>query len=141
MSSFSTGPSTTQEVLRLASMYLTIVQPSSREDYNSFLEFLTIARKVLIVGVQQGSLIITVECRSLEILEKLWEDYRSGHLLEITQKCLVTVDILRAFHLFELKLTLTIYEEEYRACQEHLLKRPGMNESSPSQALRQWGTA
>lgn len=117
------------------------MNPSLPEKYNNFIRYLEEIKKVLVVDITEGSIIITVECCSLEILEKLWDDYCSGHLREITQKLLVTADVLKAFDLIELKLTMTIFEEEYRACREYLLKRPGMNERSLYQVLRQRGVA
>ena len=144
LSSFSKGFQTVgpsaEDILRMiAEKYLKSINPSSPEELNGFLRYLQQVREVLIVDTEEGSLIIITECRSLEILENLWDDYCSGHLLEITQKCLVTVDILKALDLIEMKLTMTIDEEEYKACREYLLKRPGMNENSPSQVLRQLG--
>jgi len=79
-------------------------------------------RKTLIVDTQSGSLIITVECRSLEMLDELWSDYCTGFLNEMAQIFLVTEEILRELGLTEVKLTTTILEEEYRACQEYLLQ-------------------
>ncbi|KAJ7380183.1 hypothetical protein OS493_010894 [Desmophyllum pertusum] len=80
-------------------------------------------RKVLLVDAQTGSLVITVECSSLEILEGLWEDYCSGYLNQMAQKFLVTDEILKEFGLIEVTLTTTILEEQYRSCREHFLQR------------------
>ncbi|KAJ7393096.1 hypothetical protein OS493_008394 [Desmophyllum pertusum] len=96
--------------------------PSNQEERNDYLQYLEDVRKVLIVDVKRGSLIITVECRSLEILEGLWEDYCTGHLNEMAQKLLVTEDILKEFGLTEVILTTTILEEEYGACRKHFLQ-------------------
>ena len=82
-------------------------------------------RETLYIGNEVGSLIITVECSSLRILDELWEDYCEGNLNEVAQKFLVTEDILTVFGLTEVKLIVTIAEEEYRACREHFLKRAG----------------
>lgn len=70
-----------------------------------------------------------MECSSLEILEELWEDYRSGHLNEIAQKHLITKDILKEFGLTEVKLMTTILREEYTACQQYFLHSAGKSES------------
>ena len=80
---------------------------------------------MIIVDVKTGSLIITVECSSLQILDELWIDYKTGHLNEMAQKYLVTEDVLKAFGLTELKLKTTIVEEEYRACREVFLTSLG----------------
>ena len=120
------GFPTEQEVLNLAaSKYLQTIDPSKPEDLNGFVYYLERVRKVLIVDTQSGSLIITVECSSLEILEGLWEDYCTGHLNEMVQKNLVTDDILKELGLTEVKLATTILEEEYRACREHFFQYLG----------------
>ena len=110
-----------QEVLNLAaSKYLQTIDRSNR-----FVDYLENTRKVWIVDTRSGSLIITVECSSLEILEGLWEDYCTGYFNEMAQKYLVTEEILEELGLTEVKLTTTILEEEYRACREHLLQYSG----------------
>ncbi|KAJ7388941.1 hypothetical protein OS493_034872 [Desmophyllum pertusum] len=60
-------------------------------------------RKVLIVDTKSGSLIITVECSSLEILDGLWDDYCAGHLSEMAQKFLVTEDVMKELGVTEVK--------------------------------------
>ena len=112
---------TIQEVLNLAaSKYL-----QTNKDANGLVYYLEKVRKVLIVDTESGSLIITVECSSLEILDGLWDDYCAGFLNEMVQKFLVTEDVLKELGLIEVKLTTTIPEEEYRACREYFLQYPG----------------
>lgn len=119
-------PRSTQEVLNMiASKYLQKVDPSTPEELNGFIEYMKKVREVIIVDVKTGSLIITVECSSLQILDQLWIDYNAGHLNEMAQKYLVTEDVLKAFGLTELKLKTTIAEEEYRACREVFLTSLG----------------
>ena len=77
-------------------------------------------RKVIIVDCSQGSLIITVECSSLEILEELWQDYCIGNLGRVVQQYLVTEDLLKELGLTEVKLSTTIDEKDYRDCQQCL---------------------
>ena len=72
--------------------------------------------KFIIVGVNEGSLVITVKCESLIILEELWRDYSSGHLGEVIQNCFVTEKILRELNLAELRLKTQMDIEEYNAC-------------------------
>ena len=101
------------------------VDPSKPEELNGFIEYMEKVRKVLIVDTHQGSLIITVECISLEILDELWNDYCTGHLSKMAQSFLVTEDILKELGLTEVKLMITILEDEYRACREYFLQTPG----------------
>jgi len=113
------GEMAKQQVLNLiAKRYLQTVQTSTREEHNEFKYYLQEIRKVPIVALGSGSLIITLECSSLEILEELWEDYCSGYLSEVAQKGLVTNVILQESGLLEVKLIITILEVDYRACRE-----------------------
>ena len=120
----------TQGVLNLiACKSLQAFDPSTPDELNGFLQYLRDVRKVLFVGAQEGSLIITLECSSLEILEGLWEDYCSGRLNEMAQKYLVTEEILKAFGLIAVKLMTTILVEEYTACRKYFLQSAGDFES------------
>ena len=75
---------------------------------------------MLVLDCQSGSLIITVECVSLKILEDLWQDYCTGNLGRVVQECLVTEDILKELGLSEIKLITTIDEKDYKDCQKYL---------------------
>ena len=116
----------TQDVLNsIASKCFKPVDPSKPEELNGFIEYMERVRKVLVIEAATGSLIVTVECRSLQILDELWRDYRSGHLDEMAQKFLVTGDILKELGLVEVKLKTTIAEDEYSACRRYFLKHVG----------------
>jgi len=120
---------TTQQVLNnIAIRYLLFIPPSTGEEFNGFLSYLQKVRETLIVSVEQGSLIIILECRSLQILEGLWKDYCSGYLNEMAQKYLVTNDFLQESGLLEVKLITTILEEDYRACRDCFLQFPAAGE-------------
>ena len=90
-------------------------KPQSIEEWNWFREYAKEMR-LIITGVSVGSLVITVKCESLMILEELWKDYSSGHLGEVVQNCFVTERILKELNLAELRLKTTMYIEEYNAC-------------------------
>ena len=121
-----TGFPTAQEVLNLAaSKYLKAIDPSKPEDLNGFVYYLEKVRKTLIVDTQSGSLIITVECCSVEILDELWYDYCNGFLNKMVQLFLVDDEVLKELGLTEVKLTTTILEEDYKACREYLLQHSG----------------
>ena len=116
-----------QDILSLiSSKYLQICDMSTREDLNEFLVYMERMHRAVVVDVKPGSIIVMVECVSLEILEGVWEDYNSGHLNEIVQKFLVTEEILKAFGLAEVKLSTTIEVEDYKSCHKLLLKIAGM---------------
>ena len=98
-------------------------EPSDREEFEDFKQYLTDIRKMLIVDIRQGSLIITVpgavRYRSLMNYGKIIVVVT--HVNEMAQKCLVTNEILTEFGLKEAKPTTTILEKEYRTCREHFL--------------------
>ena len=91
------------------------MKPKSIEERDCFKEFAK-EMKVIIMGVSKGSLVITVECESLMILEELWKDYLSGRLGEVVQNCFVTEKILKELNLAELRLKTTMDIKEYNAC-------------------------
>ena len=92
---------------------------------NRFLKYMEEVRKVIVADIKTGSLIFTLECGSVQILDDLWEDYRTGHLNEVAQQYLVTDDILEKFGLSSLKLTSNIKEEDYKACRQRLVTSEG----------------
>jgi len=114
----------TQTVLaQIASKYLETAPPSCKEDLDDFMTYMGKMR-FIITGIATGSLLITVRCDSLRILERLWEDYSSGHLGDVVQRCFVTEEILVELSLAELKLKTTISKDEYEACKVYFTKDP-----------------
>ena len=110
------------EILRLiAANYLQNTPPRSKADHDDFLTYIK-EMKLIFTGVTVGSLLIKVKCDSLQILERLWEDYSLGHLGDVAQRCFVTEEILTKLSLAELKLKTTISKEEYKACKMHFEK-------------------
>ena len=101
--------------LSIVKNYLRTTPPQSPEEHIRFMEYAQKMR-LIITGVAEGSLVITVKCESLMILEELWTDYSSGHLGEVVQNCFVTEKILKELNLAELRLKTTIDIEEYNAC-------------------------
>ena len=87
---------------------------SLKESFELFLQYLRYKLNVFVRNHDVGSLLITVECSSLEILEGLWEDYRSGHLSAIAQEILVTAEVLEKLDLDDVRLKTFISEEEYK---------------------------
>ena len=119
---------TEQEVMNLITLTLfRRLEPSTDEEVNGFVQHIQNIRRAFIVDVNRSSLVLTVKCNALEILEGLWEDYCTGRLGELAQKFLVTEKILEEFGLVQIKLKTTILEEDYLACQKYLLKISGKN--------------
>ena len=98
---------------------LSLFKPPAGERYSVKIE----RRGLKIMEISYGSLIIRVACPSLEILENLWSDHKSGRLEKEAESCLVTEDFLREFNLKEVKLRVEISEEEYKACRHELMKQ------------------
>ena len=117
---------TTQELINtVAAWYLQKVKPSNRDELKEFVDYMEKFRNVIVLGIKKGSLIFTLECGSVQILDELWEDYSTGHLNEVAQSCLVTTNFLEEFGLSSLKLTSNIKEEDYRACRQRLATNEG----------------
>ena len=115
------GDIPSQQILNLiASKYVNNLNPSTPEEFNGFIRYMKEVRDVILVDSKLGSLIITVECGSLKILEELWQDYCTGNLGRVVQECLVTEDILKELGLSEIKLITTIDEKDYKDCQKYL---------------------
>ena len=86
---------------------------SFKEPVGLFLRYLWCKLRLLVRNSEVGSWHITVECSSLQVLEGLWEDYRSGHLNSVAQEILITPQVLEKLGLTELKLKTFISEDQY----------------------------
>ena len=67
----------------------------------------------LVEGIELESLLITVKCSSLQILEGLWKVYKSGYLNQLVQETLVTHEVLEILGIDEVKLIVSISKQEY----------------------------
>ena len=86
------------------------------------------------VSYRSGSLILTVSCSSLEVLEALWKEYRTGHLNKVVQEALVTAEVLEKVGLSDVQLRTFISEEDYLSYKDFLNYRQG-NHKCPQMAL------
>lgn len=98
---------------------------SFKESLKLFLQYLRCKLTVFVPKHDVGSLLITVECSSLQILQGLWEDYRSGHLNAIAQEILVTAEVLEKLGLDEVRLKTFISEEEYEKGKQIFMDHSG----------------
>ena len=126
----TTGPSTsTEQPTSLQSRPKAIdfwyVVCAFKKPLEILLEYLKTKLGVVVQGFRQGSLIITVSCSSLEVLEALWRDYRRGHLNEVVQDTLVTAEVLKELNLSEVKLKTIISEDEYKLCKDLFIHKSG----------------
>ena len=86
---------------------------SFKDSVHLLLRYLSYKLRLLVRGTELGSWHITAECSSLQVLEGLWEDYRSGHLNSVAQVLLITPQVLEKLGLTELKLKTFISEDQY----------------------------
>ena len=86
---------------------------SFKESVDLFFRYLWCKLHLPVRNNEVGSWHITVECSSLQILEGLWEDYRSGHLNSVAQVMLITPQVLQKLGLTELELKTHISEDQY----------------------------
>ena len=78
-----------------------------------------------VMMVQSGSLIITVQCPTLESLESLWNGYCCGYLNDVVESFLVTDELKRKLGLDKVRLKTTIEEENYLICKKAFVENSG----------------
>ena len=96
------------------------------------IRYLKIKLGVDVQSYRLGSLVMTVSCSSLEVLEALWNEYRTGRLNEVVQDTLVTRQVLEKLDLSEVKLRTIISEEDYLSYKGFLNYRQGKMSSNGS---------
>ena len=94
------------------------------------IRYLKIKLGVDVQSYRLGSLVITVSCSSLEVLEALWNEYRTGRLNDVVQDTLATRQVLEKLDLSEVKLRTIISEEDYLSYKGFLNYRQGNNKMS-----------
>ena len=94
------------------------------EALEALVEYLIKAYGVVLVAVGRGSVIIIVECTSLESLERLWNDYLRRHLDEVVERYLVTDGIKKKLNLETNCLKTTIEKQNYLNCKKALMQLP-----------------
>ena len=103
---------------------------SFKSSLNLFISYLKMKLGVDVEDYRLGSLVLTVSCSSLEVLEALWKEYRTGHLNNVVQASLVTAEVLEKLDLSEVKLRTIISEEDYLLYKDVLNHRQGNNKKS-----------
>lgn len=87
----------------------------------SFTDNLIETYEVLVLNVDKGSIVVSLRCPTLESVEHLWSDYRSGDLDKLAERYLVTDDMKEKLKLEKSYLKITIDEENYLNCKKALL--------------------
>ena len=103
---------------------------SFKRPLDLLIRYLKIKLGVDVQSCRPGSLVITVSCSSLEVLEALWNEYQTGRLNEVVQDTLVTRQVLEKLDLSEVKLRTIISEEDYLSYKGFLNYRQGNNNMS-----------
>ena len=98
---------------------------STPDSIRAFTKFLEEVLNVAIRMVESGSLVITVQCPTLESLESLWNDYQSGYLNDIAETFLVTDELKRKLGMQNIRLKTSIEEENYLICKNAFMEISG----------------
>ena len=91
----------------------------------ALLEFLEKGYNLSQVALDVGSLIISLDCKTLRGLDQLWNDYLSGHLNKVAERYLVTNEMKKKLNLRKINLKTTIEEENYLNCRKVLIECSG----------------
>ena len=91
----------------------------------AFLEYLELTYDVSCRTFNLGSLIISLDCKTLKGLDKLWNDYLSGHLNKVANKHLVADKMMRNLSLKTINMKTTIDMENYLHCRKILAESSG----------------
>ena len=91
----------------------------------ALVEFLKMAYNVSRVAVNKGSLIISLNCKTLKGLDQLWNDYLSGHLNKVAERYLVTDKMKKKLKRSKINLKTSIEEENYLNCRKVFLEISG----------------
>ena len=100
------------------------VKDKSNESIEAFTVYLFTVYHTTLVTVGKGSVIIIVECPTLETLEHLWNDYRSGELDKVAKRCFVTDELKKKLNLKTTCLKVFIKEENYLNCRKAFREPP-----------------
>ena len=100
------------------------VEFNSNPSIEAFTEHLITVYKVSLRTVGSGSVIIIVECPTLKILEHLWNDYLTGELDKVAERCFVTDELKKKLNLETTCVKIFIKEENYLNCRKAFREPP-----------------
>ena len=98
---------------------------SSFQELHRFYAYLVGELHLTNVRFERGSIKITVRCRTLKILEDLWDFYSSGRLNTVAEECLITEKIKDELGMETITLATTMLEEDYLNCKLSLMETAG----------------
>lgn len=123
-----------ERMRRSATLEMDMFPLTTEPDVKTFCHYLTEALGTLLSEKKPGSLTLTVHCRSLEILERVWEDYCSGHLDAVAEECFLTDETTKTKEergkkseadVDTIGLETIISEEDYLKCKKFLKEISG----------------
>ena len=88
----------------------------------AFLEYLELTYNVSCITFNLGSLIISLDCKKLKGLDKLWNDYLSGHLNKVAERYLVTDKMKMKLKIRKINVKISLEEENYLNCRKVLME-------------------
>ena len=91
----------------------------------ALLEFLESTYSVCRHALNLGSLIISLNCKTLKGLEQLWNDYLAGHLNKVAERYLVTDEVKTKLNRRTINLKTTVDEQNYLNCRKVLMESSG----------------
>ena len=94
------------------------------EALEAFIEYLISAYGVVLIAVGRGSVVIILECISLESLARVWNDYVSGRLDQVAEGYLVPDKMKKELNVETNCLRTTIRKENYLNCMKALMELP-----------------
>ena len=89
-----------------------------KDSFRLLFRYLKNNLNALVEDIELESLLITVKCSSLQILEGLWKVYKSGYLNQVVQETLVTHEVLEILGIDEVKLIVSISKQEYERAKQ-----------------------
>ncbi|KAL3886439.1 hypothetical protein ACJMK2_026431 [Sinanodonta woodiana] len=72
--------------------------------------------------ISSGSILFNLQCSTQDGLKDIWNMYQTGSLQEQFQKSFVTENLKKQYHANDIKLKVTIPEEEFQQCQNELVE-------------------
>ncbi len=109
----------------MAGLGLELFPLTTHANLQQYCYYLSRTLNIQLRNKKRGSLKLTVHCRNLEILERLWDDYCSGHLDAVAEECLVTDEVKKETGVDTTWLETTISEEDYLRCKTFLTEISG----------------
>ena len=123
-----------ERLTSLATQELECFPLTTQQELRQFCYYLRENLDLELSEKKTDNLILTVHCRTLEILERLWEDYCSGHLDEVAEECFLADEVAqteeergekREVDVDTISLETTISKEDYLRCKKFLTEVSG----------------